>query len=67
MLYINNTRIIPLAPLANKPGITIVAHTKVVTYSLEAADQLTKEDSEAEVIGLRSIRPLENRHYQGVR
>lgn len=39
--------------------ITIVAHSKMVTHSLEAADILAKEGIKAEVINLRSIRPLD--------
>ena len=39
--------------------VTIVAHSKMVTHSLEAADELAKEGIKAEVINLRSIRPLE--------
>jgi pyruvate dehydrogenase E1 component beta subunit len=39
--------------------VTIVAHSKMVTHSLEAADQLAKEGIKAEVINLRSIRPLD--------
>ena len=39
--------------------ITIVAHSKMVTHSLEAADELAKEGIKAEVINLRSIRPLD--------
>jgi len=39
--------------------VTIVAHSKMVTHSLEAADILQKEDIKAEVINLRSIRPLD--------
>jgi pyruvate dehydrogenase E1 component beta subunit len=39
--------------------ITIVAHSKMVTHSLEAADILAKEGITAEVINLRSIRPLD--------
>ena len=39
--------------------ITIVAHSKMVTHSLEAADLLAKEGVKAEVINLRSIRPLD--------
>lgn len=39
--------------------ITIVAHSKMVTHSLEAAEELAKEDIKAEVINLRSIRPLD--------
>lgn len=39
--------------------ITIVAHSKMVTHSLEAADALAKDGIKAEVINLRSIRPLD--------
>ena len=39
--------------------VTIVAHSKMVTHSLEAADVLAKEGIKAEVINLRSIRPLD--------
>ena len=39
--------------------VTIVAHSKMVTHSLEAADELAKEGIKAEVINLRSIRPLD--------
>ncbi|TRM67714.1 thiamine diphosphate-binding protein [Schizophyllum amplum] len=39
--------------------ITLVAHSKMVTHSLEAAEELAKEGIQAEVINLRSIRPLD--------
>lgn len=39
--------------------VTIVAHSKMVTHSMEAAAILAKEDISAEVINLRSIRPLD--------
>ena len=39
--------------------ITIVAHSKMVTHSMEAAEALAKEGIQAEVINLRSIRPLD--------
>lgn len=39
--------------------ITIVAHSKMVTHSLEAADTLAKDGIKAEVINLRTIRPLD--------
>jgi pyruvate dehydrogenase E1 component beta subunit len=39
--------------------ITIVAHSKMVTHSLEAAASLANEGIQAEVINLRSIRPLD--------
>eukprot|EP00112_Aurelia_sp_Birch-Aquarium-sp1_P024866 Seg803.2 transcript_id=Seg803.2/GoldUCD/mRNA.D3Y31 product="Pyruvate dehydrogenase E1 component subunit beta mitochondrial" protein_id=Seg803.2/GoldUCD/D3Y31 len=39
--------------------ITIVAHSKAVQTSLEAAEELEKEDIECEVVNLRSIRPMD--------
>lgn len=39
--------------------VTIVAHSKMVTHSIEAAEELAKEGIKAEVINLRSIRPLD--------
>ena len=39
--------------------VTIVAHSKMVGHSLEAAEVLAKEGIKAEVINLRSIRPLD--------
>ncbi|KAF9268046.1 thiamine diphosphate-binding protein [Marasmius fiardii PR-910] len=39
--------------------VTIVAHSKMVTHSMEAAEALAKEGIKAEVINLRSIRPLD--------
>ena len=40
--------------------ITVVAHSKMVTHSLEAAEILEKEQGiKVEVINLRSIRPLD--------
>jgi pyruvate dehydrogenase E1 component beta subunit len=39
--------------------VTIVAHSKMVSHSMEAADILAKEGIKAEVINLRSIRPLD--------
>jgi pyruvate dehydrogenase E1 component beta subunit len=39
--------------------VTIVAHSKMVGHSIEAADVLAKEGIKAEVINLRSIRPLD--------
>lgn len=39
--------------------VTIVAHSKMVTHSLEAAEILAKEGIKAEIINLRSIRPLD--------
>ncbi|KIR59564.1 pyruvate dehydrogenase E1 component subunit beta [Cryptococcus bacillisporus CA1873] len=40
--------------------VTIVAHSKMVTHSLEAAELLEKEEGiKVEVVNLRSIRPLD--------
>jgi pyruvate dehydrogenase E1 component beta subunit len=39
--------------------ITIVAHSRMVSHSMDAADTLAKEGIKAEVINLRSIRPLD--------
>jgi pyruvate/2-oxoglutarate/acetoin dehydrogenase E1 component len=39
--------------------VTIVAHSKMVGHSLEAAELLAKEGINAEVVNLRSIRPLD--------
>lgn len=45
-----------------RPGkdLTIVSHTLGLTHSMEAAEQLKKEEGvEVEIINLRSIRPLD--------
>ncbi|NMB62049.1 MAG: alpha-ketoacid dehydrogenase subunit beta [Chloroflexi bacterium] len=39
--------------------VTIVTYSKMVKYSLDAAEQLTKQGIEAEVVDLRSLRPLD--------
>ena len=39
--------------------LTFVAHSKMVTHALEAAEILEKEGISCEVINLRSIRPLD--------
>ncbi|ONK56127.1 uncharacterized protein A4U43_C10F4400 [Asparagus officinalis] len=39
--------------------VTIVAYSKMVDFSLQAAELLSKEGISAEVINLRSIRPLD--------
>lgn len=39
--------------------VTIVAHSIMVSRSLEAAKELEKEGIKAEVINMRSIRPLD--------
>ncbi len=40
-------------------GVTLVAHSRMVKFALEAAEQLAEEGIEAEVIDLRSLRPLD--------
>lgn len=44
-----------------RPGahVTITAHSKMVGFSLQAAEKLAAEGIEAEVINLRSLRPLD--------
>ena len=44
-----------------RPGddVTITAYSRMVGYALEAAEELSKQGIEAEVINLRSIRPLD--------
>jgi pyruvate dehydrogenase E1 component beta subunit len=39
--------------------VTIVSFARGMTYALEAADQLAKEGIEAEVLDLRTLRPLD--------
>ena len=39
--------------------VTIIAHSKMVGHSIEAADELAREGIKAEVVNLRSIRPLD--------
>ena len=39
--------------------VTIVSHSRMVGYCLEAAERLAKEGIDAEVIDLRTIRPLD--------
>jgi len=41
-------------------GVTIVAYSRMVGFALEAAEQLAKEGVEAEVVDLRTIRPLDH-------
>jgi pyruvate dehydrogenase E1 component beta subunit len=40
-------------------GVTLVAHSRMVKFALEAADELANEGIEAEVIDLRTLRPLD--------
>src|SRR4029078_12807216 len=44
-----------------RPGthVTIVSFARGIVYALDAAEQLAKEGIEAEVISLRSLRPLD--------
>jgi pyruvate dehydrogenase E1 component beta subunit len=39
--------------------VTLVAHSRMVKFALEAAEQLAAEGIDAEVIDLRSLRPLD--------
>jgi len=39
--------------------VTLVCHSKTVTVALKAADQLAEQDVSAEVLDLRSLRPLD--------
>ncbi|GAB4562978.1 MAG: pyruvate dehydrogenase complex E1 component subunit beta [Anaerolineae bacterium] len=41
--------------------VTIVSYSKMIQLSLQAADQLAQEGIEAEVIDLRTLRPLDTR------
>ncbi|MEL6873137.1 MAG: pyruvate dehydrogenase complex E1 component subunit beta, partial [Pseudomonadota bacterium] len=40
-------------------GVTIVSFARGMTYALEAADELARDGIEAEVIDLRSLRPID--------
>ncbi|MDB5446147.1 MAG: dihydrolipoamide acetyltransferase [Phenylobacterium sp.] len=40
-------------------GVTIVAYSRMVGFALEAAERLAKEGIEAEVVDLRTIRPMD--------
>ena len=44
-----------------RPGkdVTIVTYSKMLELSLKAADQLAKEGVEAEIVDLRTLRPLD--------
>ncbi len=44
-----------------RPGgdVTLICHSKTVTVALKAADQLAEEGVQAEVVDLRTIRPLD--------
>ncbi len=44
-----------------RPGsdVTLVAYSKMVQYSLQAADELAKEGIDVEVVDLRTLRPLD--------
>ncbi len=41
-------------------GVTLVAYSRMVGFALEAAETLAKDGIEAEVIDLRTIRPLDH-------
>jgi pyruvate dehydrogenase E1 component beta subunit len=40
-------------------GVTLVAYSRMVDFALKAADELAKDGIEAEVIDLRTIRPMD--------
>ncbi|WP_300378851.1 pyruvate dehydrogenase complex E1 component subunit beta [Henriciella sp.] len=44
-----------------RPGkdVTLVAHSRMVGYALQAAEKLAEDGIEAEVVDLRSLRPLD--------
>jgi pyruvate dehydrogenase E1 component beta subunit len=44
-----------------RPGtdVTLVCHSKTVAVALKAADQLAAQDVNAEVLDLRSLRPMD--------
>jgi pyruvate dehydrogenase E1 component beta subunit len=39
--------------------VTIVTYSKMLQYSLDAADELAKDGIEAEIVDLRTLRPLD--------
>src|SRR5262249_22130069 len=41
-------------------GVTLVSHSRMVGHCLQAAEELAKEGLEAEVIDLRTLRPLDH-------
>ena len=47
--------------IVQRPGkdVTIVTYSKMLDTSVKAADQLTKEGIEAEIVDLRTLRPLD--------
>ncbi|MGH7586652.1 MAG: pyruvate dehydrogenase complex E1 component subunit beta [Gemmatimonadales bacterium] len=54
--------VVPIgAAEVKRPGadVTLICHSKTVTVALKAADQLAGEGVNAEVLDLRSIRPLD--------
>jgi pyruvate dehydrogenase E1 component beta subunit len=48
--------------LVRRPGkdVTITAHSRMVGLALKAADELAKEGIEAEIVDLRTLRPLDS-------
>jgi len=54
--------VIPLGVAdVKRPGrdVTIVCHSKTVSVALKAAEQLAEEEVDAEVLDLRTIRPMD--------
>lgn len=55
--------LVPIGKAAvRRPGtdVTLVTYNKMIKVAMEAADQLAKDGIEAEVIDLRTIRPLDH-------
>ena len=54
--------VIPIGKsIVQRPGkdVTIVTYSKMLEISLKAADELAKEGIEAEIVDLRTLRPLD--------
>ena len=51
-----------------RPGndVTIVAWSMGMTYALKAADELAKDDISAEVIDLRTLKPMDTDDHRRV-
>src|SRR5215217_84507 len=60
--------VIPLGKAdVKRPGsdVTIICHSKTVSVALKAAEQLASEEIDAEVVDLRTIRPLDTEAILG--
>jgi pyruvate dehydrogenase E1 component beta subunit len=47
--------------------VTLASYSRMVGFCLKAAEELAKEGIEAEVVDLRTIRPMDHRHGGGER